>query len=399
MNTYVFLTFAVHGIGGTQIYVRNKLLFLQKHGWGVKIITSEPGDNIMVKELAPYAKDIVPTIVKNPGICSNREREEALRRMIELVGTSGENVVIETNFMAATPWGEMLAERLHARHLILLIQEDYRLNAPKYQRFFAWKYDRGELAANTSTAILQLLEGYRNIPKDKSPLLEACCSNVVEEYKSPEIDSLIEEADYHIGSIGRLNKPFVYPMVSQLSAFARFHPDKRFQLILFGGSPDKLDIRNILSLTLDNFHIAITGPIFPVPLHLIQKMDVFIASAGGARTSYEAGGITITIDANDYEPIGIMGVDTKMTIKRDEKIKILSLKELLTKILFSDKKFTKPPIVLEDIEREFVKHLDYLKGMNKRLLYYNTRKLWPSFITRILYKIKNLNNILLKIVL
>ncbi len=388
-GTYVFITFAVHGIGGTQIYVRNKLLFLQKHGWNVKIITSEPGDNIMVKELAPYEKDIVPTIVKNPGLCSRNEREAALQRMSEMVGTLGENVLIETDFMAATPWGEMLAERLHARHLILLIQEDYRLNAPKYQNFFAWKYDRGELAANTPNAVAQLLTGYRNVPSEASPFLQPYCHNVVEECESPEFDKLIEDADYHIGSIGRLNKPFVLPTVRQLAEFACKHPDKHFQLVLLGGSPEKSDIDNIQALQSKNFHIAITGALFPVPLHLLQEMDVFVASAGAARTSYEAGCITIAIDAIDFEPIGIMGRDTQLTIARKEHTKHNSLEELLTEILLSNKQFPKPPIVIEDIDVEFMKHLEFLKGMANKQLYYDIRKLWPSYLKRILYRIKH----------
>lgn len=388
-GTYVFITFAVHGIGGTQIYVRNKLLFLQKHGWNVKIITSEPGDNIMVKELAPYAKDIVSTIVKNPGLCSRKEREAALQRMSEIVGTSGENVWIETDFMAATPWGEMLAERLYAHHLILLIQEDYRLNAPKYQNFFAWKYDRGELAANTPKAVAQLLNGYRNMPLESCPFLQAYCHNVVEEYESPLLDKLIEHVDYHIGSIGRLNKPFVLPMVKQLASFANKHPDKKFQLVLFGGSPAATDINDILNEQLENYHITITGAIFPVPLHLLQKMDVFIASAGAARTSYESGGVTIAMDANDYEPIGLMGRDTQLTISRGDNIKRTTLEELLTEILLSNKQFPKPPIVIEDIDAEFMKHMKFLNEMAKERLYYDVRKLWPSLISRVIYRIKH----------
>ena len=388
-NIYVFLTFAVHGIGGTQIYIRNKLLYLQKNGWIVKIITSESGDNIMVKELVPYAKDIVPSIMKNPGLCSKSERDIALHCMSTIIGYSEENIIIETNFMAATPWGEMLAKRLNARHFILLIQENYYLNAPKYQKFFAWKYDRRELAANTPSAVTQLLNGYRKIDEGQSPFLQPYCHNVVEECETPELDALIENANFHIGSIGRLNKPFVIPMVKQVDDFTRKHLDKTFQLVLFGGSPDNMESEKILSFQHENFHIAITGPLFPVPLHLLQKMDLFIASAGAARTSYEAGGITIAMDANDYEPIGIMGRDTQLTISREGNKKHASINELLTEVLFTSKEFPKPPVVIEDIEEEFIKHIDFLKNMDKTQLYYDVSKLWPSFISRILHWLRH----------
>ena len=389
MKKYVFLTFAVHGIGGTQIYIRNKLIFLKKYGWDVNVITSELGNNIMVKELAPYANDIVPEIAKNPGLCSKRERENALQRMIEIVGKSSDIIFIETNFMGATPWGEMLAERLKAHHLILLIQENYNLKAPKYQKFFAWKYDRNELVGNTPNAIPQLLNGYRNVSLEISPVLIPYCHNVIEDVKSPELEKLIFDADIHIGSIGRLNKPFVLPMVKKLEKFVSKYPEKKFQLILFGGSDNNQDIKNIQSYQRNNFQIAITGPIFPIPLYLIQKMDIFIASAGAARTSYEAGGITIAIDANDFEPIGILGRDTQKVISRDVNSPRYSLEELLTQVLFSNTNFKKPKVVQKDIDAEFMKHLEFLSNMDKQHIYYNIRKIWPSFLSRLIYRLNH----------
>ncbi len=388
MKTYVFITFSVHGIGGTQIYVRNKLLFLQKKGWKVKVITSEPGNNIMVKELQPYAKDIIPIIAYNPGLVSNEERETTLQKMANIIGDFGENVLIETNFMGATPWGEMIAERLHARHIIILIQENYHINAPKYQKFFAWKYDRRELAVNTQVALDNLLSKYRNNKLNYNPVLPLYCYNVVEECKTPELDKLIISADYHIGSIGRLNKPFVLPMVKKISIFASEHPDKNFQLVLFGGSPNISDINEILNEQLKNFHIAITGAIFPVPLHLLQKMNVFVASAGSARTSYESGGVTISIDANDFEPIGIMGRDTMLTISRESNNVKYSLSKLLSEVLFSPNKISQPLKSSQNIEEVYLKHIEFISNTDKTQLYYDIRKLWPSRLSIFINKIK-----------
>ena len=389
MSTYVFLTFAVHGIGGTQIYVRNKLLFLQKRGWDVKVITSESGNNIMVRELAPFANDIVPEIAKNPGLYSKNVREAALMRMVDIVGASGDKVVIESDFMAATLWGEMLAERLKARHLVLLIQENYSIDVPRYQRFWAWKFQRHEFAVNVQDGARKLLHKYCNVPDEADAFLIPACHNVIEEYDATELDALVKKADYHIGSVGRVNKPFVLPMVRSVQSFAEKHPDKCFQLVLFGGSPVSDDITDIYQYRRDNLQIDITGALFPVPRHLIDRMDVFIASAGAARTTYEAGAVTIAIDANDFEPIGIMGEAGCLdSVNRLPGQNCGSIGDLLERVLFTQHPYPKPGIVPYELDRIFQKHIDFLDKMVMAKEYYDIRKTWPSLMSRMKNHIK-----------
>ena len=63
--------------------------------------------------------------------------------------------------------------------------------------------------------------------------------------------------------------------------------------------------------------VKITGPIFPVPKAMLDRMDVFISCAGAARTSSDAGYITITMDSTDFEPIGILGYTTNDNVHRN----------------------------------------------------------------------------------
>ena len=277
MKKYVILTFAVAGIGGTQIYVRNKILFLRSLGWDVTVICTETGDDVVVKELIPYKGHSMPELIKNPFLFSKTQRNEIFGRMRSWIGDGYDETVIETNIMPATTWGEMLAEQIGAKHFIFLIQEDYSLSDIRYMKFFDFKYQRGELAANTKYALKQLFDGYREIPDSQCGELLAVCYNVVEECES-EHDLGIAQADYHIGSIGRLNKPFVLPMVKDVVTFARSHTDKTMQLVFFGGSPVQNDYDDIYAAATgaSNLSVYITGPIFPVPRHLLKKMDVFV---------------------------------------------------------------------------------------------------------------------------
>ena len=144
-RTYIFLTFAVYGIGGTQIYVRNKLRFLQERGWDVSVITTEVKGSapLVVKELAPYQELIFPELLKNPNLYTKRERDKILDRLCAAIGDVSKDSVIEPNFIQVTFWGELLAQRLGIRNFVFLIQEDYRIRIKSYLDFFKYKLERG----------------------------------------------------------------------------------------------------------------------------------------------------------------------------------------------------------------------------------------------------------------
>ena len=80
MKKYVFITFAAAGIGGTQIYVRNKLLFLREKGYDVTVIVTEPpgGQKVVVKELEPYVKNCFPELTINPRLYTKRRHRTCL---------------------------------------------------------------------------------------------------------------------------------------------------------------------------------------------------------------------------------------------------------------------------------------------------------------------------------
>ncbi len=391
MKKYVFLTFAVSGVGGTQIYVRNKLLFLQKYGWDIIVICTEPGNDVVVKELKPYESYVLPQLLKNPYLFSKKERRAILGKMIEWIGDTDCELVIETNFIQVNLWGELLAESIKAKHFTYLIQEDYSLSDLRYMKFYDYKYNRGELAGNTDYALSTLFEGYREIPDSKKGGLIAVCYNTIEDCES-EHDKGIVDVDYYIGSIGRLNKPFINPMVADICDFVKNYPDKKFQLVFFGGSPEGKDYTDIYEAVekVDNLSVYITGPIFPVPRHLLKKMDVFVSAAGAARTSADEGYITITIDTVDFEPIGILGYTTDDNVHRNPQLPHESTQKLLQRILI-DKEFAgiEPTVALPspDYMEVFKGHMQYLSESVNTKEYYNMKLMKPKFASIISYRL------------
>jgi hypothetical protein len=189
------------------------------------------------------------------------------------------------------------------------------------------------------------------------------------------------------------SKPFVEPMLRDVCAFAATHPDKTFQIVLFGGSPDAGDIEKVYAAVKDtpNVSIYVTGPIFPVPKHLLDKMDVFISSAGAARTSADAGYITITIDANDFEPIGVLGYTTNDNVHRNPAIPHSSTAELLHRILI-EKEFSQsaPTVALSsaDFMESFKTHMECLERSCSDKQYYDINKLRPHWLSLLRYNLR-----------
>lgn len=233
------------------------------------------GTDILVQEMNPYQKGVFPELMRNPYLYTGRRRKAIIERVIKYIyefASPSDEIVIESNFMAITPWAELVAEKLKAKNFIFLIQEDYEIKSRKYLDFFHYKYLRGEFAVNTPQALSILFKDSNLYKVRYGEYLHAFCSNVVEDCDSV-LSANLPDSDFNIGSIGRINKPFVLPTVRSLTAFIKRHPEKTFNLVLFGGSPFYEDIEAINKETenIPNLHTIITGPIFPIPLCDLKK--------------------------------------------------------------------------------------------------------------------------------
>jgi hypothetical protein len=394
MKKYIFLTFAVFGIGGTQIYVRNKLRYLKQNGWEVSVITTEPGETVLVPELAPYRQTVFPQLLDHPYLLSGAKRRELLRRLCAVIGEVPGEMVIESNFIQAAFWGELLAKKCGARHFVYLIQEEYHLSLKRWLKFFDFKYRRGELAVTTKYAMRQLFGNYRKIPDHQNGFLPAVCYNVVEDCPT-DIPGRLMKADFTIGSIGRINKPFVTSMVQGVAEFARRCPGRTILLLLIGGSPDEGDLERIkrIASCAANLKVYGTGAVFPVPKKLLDCVDVFVSSAGAARTSADEGYLTIAIDANDFRPTGVVGFTTADIVHRRPGSPKLSLPRLLRDILIKGRFKNERPVIGfpdQDYMKAFDRHFAFLHAAGTELQYYDIRKTRPKttvYIHRFLTKL------------
>lgn len=214
-------------------------------------------------------------------------------------------MIIETGTDYTAYWGEFLAERIGAKHFVMLLDEkNSRIDENRID-FFKFKYDRKELACISPEA-MKILFDENNIKISEYYYLSVYCANSIEDYDS-KITDMIPDADYKIATIGRLDKKFVPSIIDGVIEFAEKHGDKHIALCMFGGA--KQHILDGIKKRLDgvnNISCYISGYIFPIPLKAIKKCDVFVSGAASAGASARNGMPTVRMDVFNSTPKGLI---------------------------------------------------------------------------------------------
>ena len=263
---YIILGYKA-GMSGGQIYVSNKANYLKNLGWKVSVIDNINTQPVFIKDLKMYENNIISELSFRPIRFSKKKRKRIILQILSLSGYNDdfEEVIIESNTITFSLWGELLAREINAKHVSILIDAFYtdemRCGTMKYLDF---KHKRRELAGINKNSLSELFEGYKTIKEDEKYYLSCACVNSVD--KDTKYSKKIEKNkyDYVIGTVGRLNKPFVPGMVDAVVDFAKRHNDAKILFLVVGGQTsndatiitDKTQRINIISNTIriDSFN-------------------------------------------------------------------------------------------------------------------------------------------------
>lgn len=372
---YIIITPSIINMGGAQMYVRNKVVYMQEKGWKVDLISAQQG-KVYIPELRQF-DCFIPELGFGYYLFSKRKREKIIERLINrALDDQYDEIVIESTCISECTWAEVLAERCNARHLAYLLQEDNNLTSETDQQFVKFKFDRRELASIADPSAYNMFASFSPISMQQSVecRLSAYCSNVEEDIQSEWIDIIKgKRYDYLIGCLSRLDKPFIIPAVKDFIQFAESHPDKRMLLVMLGGAPEdsnfEKDLRKIIS-KVANVELIVTGYLFPVSTKLLAMFDAFFSSAGSARVCMRTGIPTVSYDCNDFKPIGVLGRTTKHSLFRDETELPLNLCSLLDDIVVN-KNFSREASTHEFYKPDFTSHDQLLQQMSKDKRYFS----------------------------
>ena len=114
------------GYSGGPTYVRNKLLYLKEHGWDVIVFDSTGFANakIQLHDLKCFENNRYQELFFNPFWLRKSRREKILSEIISKI-RNDERIVIESNTVAMSLWGELIASRIGAKHLVYIELEPF----------------------------------------------------------------------------------------------------------------------------------------------------------------------------------------------------------------------------------------------------------------------------------
>lgn len=375
MKKYIIITPSIINMGGAQMYVRNKIVYMQEMGWKVDLVSAQKG-KVYIPELRQF-DCFIPELAFDYYLFSKSKREKAIDILVNRVlDDDYEEIIIESTCISECTWAEVLAERCNARHLAYLLQEDNTLTAETDQQFVKFKFDRHELASIADQSAYDMFSSFYPITMQQSVEchLPAYCNNVVEDIHSEWIDRINSiKYDYLIGCLSRLDKPFILPAVNDFIRFAESHPDKRMLLVMMGGAPEGSNfengIRKIVS-EVSNVELLVTGYLFPVSTQLLAMFDAFFSSAGSAWVCMRTGIPTVSYDGNDFKPIGVLGRTTNHSLFRDETELPLNLCSILDEIVIN-KNFSREASTHELNKPDFSSHDQFLQLMSNEKKYFS----------------------------
>lgn len=336
-NLYIILTPTIKFVGGAQIYSLNKLHYYERKGWETKLFHANLPGEIIIEEMNKFEANYLDEFKFFPFNLIKKKAESVIFDLIRKHHLNEyHSVIIESHNPETALWGELMAEKLQAKHFVFLLSEFPKIKPSSLYDFYDMKLSRGELAGIADTSIQILFDGYKKVDGHNYSLI-AYCSNSL---GHPNIKKMptFNKYDYLLCSIGRMEKPYLLDAVEGVVDFALLHQNFKIALLFIGdgdeGSKNKIKEK---LLKANNIQFKITGPIYPIPINLIEKVNLCFGVAGACNVSHMLGKLTVSFDVNDHKPIGIYGITTENDTYRNINEPKLIFSDLLDDILVNNK--------------------------------------------------------------
>lgn len=371
---YVILTFAMNGLSGGPSYVNNKVKLLKENGNDAVVFDHYGSLNlngeIELDYLFPYRNNRMLELFFPPSYFTREQRAKVLDKMCKTIGEA-DDYVVESSSSRLALWGELLAERLHAKHLLLYIGEHLDIRTEEEYRYLDFKLNRRELFTIKPKTMQNLFKGYKKISEEEADNLFFTASMGVKpvDVPMPEIENL-SEANYRILSFGRY-KPYFENLIDGVLDFCSRHKSERVNFLIMGEVVLSDKTRSKLESE-SNLFVKFIDPKRPLPKAVFDYSDVVIATAGCANISYFYGAKTISMDVETCMPLGVMGYTTTDSVyssnPNQPKYEVCDLLEdILVNHCYDGEKLMKMK------KKSFSKGFDYQMGLvNADRLY------WPD---------------------
>lgn len=353
---YIFFTWDISEIGGTQMYTAGKANYLQNHGWQVHVFFLPKIQNEWRggKSIIPYLTQFIKTggldfLSVLPYKLKRYEQEFCLNEIVQrlrLVQGEEYNIIVESHDGSNACWAELFAAKIGARHFSFCCTEFYRTNRTYEDNldFFYFKWKRNELIGDDKT-FKKLFNGYKNVTV---PLVEipptVCEMDPIQDVAFPI--ERIARLDWNICHIGRAEKKYVPFVIEGVGELARRHPDKKINFIMVGNAASRHALLEKTFRGLSNIFVTLLGDMVPIPRILLSKIDVVCAISQSARFAANEDVLTIVGNVNDSTRTpGVLGYDTEEQVYGKGTFSYVeALENVLVKKLYVGKKYSLPKL-------------------------------------------------------
>lgn len=382
-NLYIMITFNIYNMGGGQTYTWGKCEYLDSHCWDTAVYCPGGVERVCrFPYLNKYSPGVLPFLSLDPVKLGQKCIDLAIKRMISayrLNVNQYSQIIVESSNNICSLWGELLAEKIGAKHVIFNCNEWFSppRTYSQYLDFYDFKFRRKELYGINNNSVLDLFQGEKTIENADEFVFTAYNPlNVVQDVCDPRLNK-IKKFDWSIGYFGRSNKGYFDFVMQDIALFAQKYRDKSIQLVIIGDvSGKERFIGNTFENVL-NVSIVKMGDMVPVPKAIFNKVDVMIAGAGCAIWSYLQNVFTLIPDSKNYMANGLLGYDTLSTLRAETKEIQSSFSRYLEKVLV-DKIYNasvrkKIDFEMSDLkhDKRYEKHFEIIGNGTSKMEYYD----------------------------
>lgn len=375
---YVFITMTIYGISGQPKYLENKVRYLVSEGLDVFVFSAlKLKSSKLMINLNNCCSQLIPALMYAPGCLCKSEVDNILRSMIETINYKNDGeIYVESNSIASAEWGEMLAKKIQGKHILFDLQEKFNLSEEEID-FLRFKLNRKELSGIAKTSVQDILKD-KSIEFEDWMRIAAYCNNVVAECDDKFSAMLWRDANLTFGSIGRLEKSCVLPLLNGIIEYCSLNSGKYNIVMIGGGKKNNVKkIRNLIG-KYPNINLIITDYIYPIPRSLLQNIDIFISTAGSAGVSFYEKRPTIIVHPITGESVGIMGYTFISGKNSMFDSSTFNLVETIKQAIQEKDKIVYDNDYIESYNKrmkaEFQRQLGFFKNLNPRE-YYDTRNI------------------------
>lgn len=372
---YIFFNRRICGVDGSIQYIYNKERFLESKGYKVLVFSVCKGE-IFVNSFRKFEKYILTGMRFCPSIYRESTIKSIIDEIIDRIDVeSTKEIIIESTSPVSAAWAELVAKKLKCRHVYFHLME--KTNLPRnFVEFCRFKYNRDELAGITENTLSLLLKD-DSVERRK---IRAFCSNVIEECEDIFSKDMNKSAMLTIGSIGRLEKPYIHELIRRVGEYFKKNSSDSFNFILIGGDKKGKNARKIKKFfsSIKNVTLIITDYMYPIPKSLIENIDLFISASGSANSTYWCERPTIKINPISGKPLGIIGSDFKLSEKNIyDSSQTLTIESCINRIVRKDTIITYEKLDKTDFDdmmyNEFEKQLAMVIENNNDLDFYDEK--------------------------